>query len=68
MERGMAEGMEKGQVTARREDILRIGTKRFGKPARKAREVISELSDLDRLDMLFDRALDASSWNELIAD
>ena len=66
--KGLATGLAKGQVTARREDIVKIGTKRFGKPPRKVRETLSELSDLDRLDELFDRALDASSWNELLAD
>jgi hypothetical protein len=61
------EGVLKGRAELLREDILRIGTRQFGKPPRKLRRIISEISELARLGALLDRILEASSWNELLA-
>ncbi|MBI3469541.1 MAG: DUF4351 domain-containing protein [Planctomycetes bacterium] len=60
--------VEEGRLDKGRKDILRIGTKRFGKPSRKMRQTISQISDLDRLDALLDRVLEVSSWNELLGE
>ncbi|MBI3469542.1 MAG: Rpn family recombination-promoting nuclease/putative transposase [Planctomycetes bacterium] len=66
LEEGRAEGHEQGRLAKGREDILRIGTKRFGKPSRKVRETISGISDVDHLNALLDRVLEVSNWKELI--
>ena len=60
--------VEEGRLDKGREDILRIGTKRFGKPSRKIRQTISQIGDLDRLNALLDRTLEVSSWNELLGE
>ncbi|MFM9962889.1 MAG: hypothetical protein ACKV2Q_16895 [Planctomycetaceae bacterium] len=68
VEEGLAEGLAKGFVKARAEDILRICTKRLGKPNRKVRESILAICDEARLDKLLDRVLDVESWAELLND
>ena len=62
------EGVLKGRAELLREDILRIGTRQFGKPPRKLRRAIAEISGLARLGALLDRILNASSWGELFAE
>ncbi len=68
VEEGMELGMELGKVSKCREDIVRIGIKRFGKPTRRIREAISKINDPEQLDRLFDRALDVSNWTELFGE
>ncbi len=67
IERGIEKGIEKGRIAQRREDVLKIGEIRLGKPSRKIRTAIMAISDADQLEMLLERTLDASSWNKLLA-
>jgi predicted transposase YdaD len=60
--------VEEGRLDKGREVILRIGTKRFGKPSRKVRETISGINDADHLNALLDRVLEVSNWKELISE
>ncbi|HLQ45868.1 MAG TPA: hypothetical protein VK137_14110 [Planctomycetaceae bacterium] len=53
---------------ARAEDILRIGTKRLGKPTRKTRETILSIREEARLDDLLDCVLDVERWRQLLGD
>lgn len=64
---GRVEGLTEGVAKARAEDILRIGTKCLGKPARKVRETILSIREEARLDELLDRVLDVESWNQLVS-
>ena len=63
---GRAEGRVEGRVESRTEDVLRLGTRRLGKPPQKTRALILSIRDESRLNELFDRAIDASSWNEIV--
>jgi predicted transposase YdaD len=57
----------KGEAKGTREDVLRLGRRKFGPPGDVVEARIAALSDLDRLRQLLDRILDASSWDELLA-
>ena len=63
---GKNEGRVEGRVESRTEDVLRLGTRRLGKPPQKTRALILSIRDESRLNELFDRAIDASSWNEIV--
>jgi predicted transposase YdaD len=57
----------KGRVHQAREILLRQGRKKFGPPEERIQAAIEVLSDADRLDLLTERILDVSSWEELLA-
>jgi hypothetical protein len=52
--------IEEGKIEARHEGLLRLGRKRFG-------QALKAIRDLDRLDRLVDRLLEASSWEQFLA-
>ena len=58
--------MEKGQFQAYRKLILRQGTKRFGSPAPTVTASLGQITDLNRLEQLAERMLDATSWDDLL--
>ena len=58
--------VEEGAARARADDILRICTKRLGKPTRKVQETILATTDEARLLTLLDRVLDVETWAELL--
>lgn len=76
IEEGMAEGQEKGRVQGRvegrvegkREDLLLLGTRRFGAPDAELLAEINAIVDPARLDAMLVRILDASGWNDVLAD
>ncbi len=72
VEEGRVEGRIEGRVEGRVEEARRIvkrqGIKRFGKPASKYELAIDAIADLDRLELLSERLLDAKSWQELLGD
>jgi Domain of unknown function (DUF4351) len=61
------EWIEKGEASAERTVILRLGTKRFGEPNAAVRAAL-KAADLPRLEVLVDRLLEVESWQELLAD
>jgi predicted transposase YdaD len=65
-ERGEARGEAKGRVEEARLTILRQGRKKFGQPEEGVRTMVDAIDDIDQLDSLLERILDASSWNELL--
>jgi hypothetical protein len=65
--KGRAEGEAKGLVEGAREALLRLGRRKLGPPSEPVEARIAALGDLDRLNELIDRLLDASSWDELIS-
>ena len=60
------EGRVEGRVEAKQSTLLLLGRKRFGEPDEATREVLRSIQDLDRLDRLSERLLDASGWQELL--
>jgi hypothetical protein len=69
--KGRAEGMAKGKAEGRRdgtrEDLLRLGRKKFGPPSDTVSTEIGTIDDPDRLAALVERILDVSTWDELLA-
>lgn len=64
----LEEGIEKGSVTELHRTLLRLGRKRFGDPTPAVRESLLTIQNLDRLEWLTERLLDAASWNDLLAE
>ena len=60
------EGMEKGIVKAKRDDLILIGTKRFGEPSDEFRNAIQSISDLSVLDGMLLQMIEVKSWDELL--
>jgi hypothetical protein len=64
--KGVAQGLERGQLQAHRNLLLRQGTKRLGEPAPATTAALGEITDLKRLERLAERILDATSWDDLL--
>ena len=67
IERGVKQGREIGRVEEARTAVLVVGRKRLGEPDQVARARLDTISDPDALERLLERAVTASSWNELLA-
>jgi hypothetical protein len=75
LEEGMAEGMAKAALKAAkkveprkpRRILLRLGRKHLGKPAAATLAQIEAIQDVERLEELTERLLEASTWPELLA-
>ncbi len=63
VERGKAEGKAEGK----RDDLILLGTTRFGEPTEAVRAKINGITDLRVLDIMISRILDAKDWNDLLA-
>jgi predicted transposase YdaD len=64
---GRAKGLAEGRVQEAADVLLRLGRKRFGEPDQRVAERVAGVRELDRLNVLLDRILDVSSWDELLA-
>jgi hypothetical protein len=62
-----AEAMAEEYLEQAREDLLRLGRKKFGPPSEAVRDAIAKIDDPDRLLALLDQILDVSTWDELVA-
>jgi Domain of unknown function (DUF4351) len=62
------EGREEGRVEEARAMLLRQGNKRFGAPSAPARAALEAISNIERLELLGERLLDAEGWDELLAE
>jgi hypothetical protein len=58
--------IDEGQEKHAKKSILRLGMRRFGPTNQSIESALSSITDLDRLDRLLDRILDASSWKDLL--
>jgi hypothetical protein len=65
---GEAIGEARGRADEARRILLRLGERKFGPPTVGTRAELRRISDLERLELLTDRVLNASSWDELLAD
>ncbi len=61
------EGEVKGMLRARREDILRRGRRRLGRPSAATQAALGDIQDAERLARVLDELDNASSWKELLA-
>src|SRR5262245_37962561 len=59
--------IEWGQRIAACRVILRQGEQRWRPPDESTRAAVNEVWDLDRLERILDRLLQASSWQDLLA-
>jgi len=60
------DGLEKGRVEGLRDTVLRQGKKRFGPITDEQRDSLNAIQKVDRLEVLTERVLDVSSWDELL--
>lgn len=58
--------LEEGYEKQAKKVILSLGRKRFGSPDESVTTRLTAITDLDRLDRLIDRLLDAAGWQELL--
>jgi hypothetical protein len=62
---GEAEGEARGALEEARNALLRLGRKKLGAPDERVLSLLSELADLDRLNLLLECILDAERWDDL---
>ncbi len=65
---GIAIGEVQGLVKEAQTILLRMGTKRFGKPTARIRKKIESITSVERLELLAERLLDVASWQELLSE
>jgi hypothetical protein len=58
--------LDEGQEKRVRKDILLLGEHKFGAPDESVKTRLDTVTDLDRLDRMFRRALKASNWQEVL--
>ncbi|HZU39365.1 MAG TPA: hypothetical protein VFA18_25795 [Gemmataceae bacterium] len=66
LRKGEAKGEARGRATEARRMLLVQGQARFGKPSARVVAALEALSDLDQLEELGVRLLQASSWDALL--
>ena len=59
--------LEEGRTEEARKILLRHGTRRFGIPDAPAQQAIENITSVEILETLIDRAADVESWSELPA-
>jgi hypothetical protein len=63
-----SQGWKDHEIDEAKRILLRQGRKRFGRAKVDIKARIEALSDLNRLEQLVDRVLDATSWDDLIGE
>jgi predicted transposase YdaD len=65
---GLQEGFVAGRVTGEQQLLVRLGTKRFGKPDATTLAAIEAIRDIERLEALGDRIVDPDvrDWSDLL--
>ncbi len=58
--------VEEGEIRALQDVVLRLGRARLGPTGAETEAIVRNITDLDRLRLLTDRLLQASSWQELL--
>lgn len=62
----LEQGEERGEVKARRGDILLVGEARLGAASAGARDQLGSVNDLDRLIRMVQKAATAATWQEIL--
>jgi hypothetical protein len=58
--------LDEGREKQVKQDILRLGNRRFGSGSPADESALHAITDLQRLERLLDRILDASNWHDLL--
>jgi hypothetical protein len=58
--------LDEGQEKRARKDILILGEEKFGPPDEPVKAQLESVTDLERLDRMFRRAIKAGSWQEIL--
>jgi hypothetical protein len=66
IEEGLAEGLAKGELEEARKILLLLGRRHFGEPSAEALAAVNALTDVQKLEELTVRLLQATSWHELL--
>ena len=70
IQKGEAIGIQKGRQEGRQETlrsiVLKLGTKKYGNPTAEDLEQLNAITDVDQLNVMFDRIDTVSSWSELL--
>lgn len=61
-------GFERGVKLGLVHVIIRLGTKRLGEPNTDIRDSLTKISDVDSLNVLFDRVQEIAAWDDLLID
>ena len=61
------EGRAEGETREATKLLKKLGTRRFGPPDPSALVAIEAITDLERIELLLERLLEVSSWEELLA-
>lgn len=69
IKQGLTKGEALGEANEARKIVLRQGRKRFGEPTEPQAAALAGIADLDRLERLADRVIDAdvASWDDLLS-
>jgi hypothetical protein len=60
--------LDEGRIEATREDIRRLGERKFSSPQpAHVRKVVEGIGEWERLQTLLERILEVGSWDELLA-
>ena len=59
--------MERGEVRALQRTLLRLGTTKFGPPDESTRALLTNQTDLERLDRMIDSVSVVTTWQEVLA-
>ena len=64
---GLQEGLAEGAVTEARKLLLRLGTKKLGRPSARTQAALAKIADVDRLETLIERLETVENWHALLA-
>ncbi len=66
---GLIEGRNEGRIAGEQQLLIRLGTKRFGKPDAPTLAAIEAIRDIERLEALGERIVDPEvrDWSGLLA-
>ena len=67
IQRGKLEGNREGKREEVQNLLFRIGKKKYGPPGPAVVAKVDAEQDLERLESMFERVLDANSWDDLLA-
>jgi predicted transposase YdaD len=67
VEEGRVEGLAEGRAEGARLTLLRIGTRRLGQPNPEAVAALEAIRDVERIERMAERVLDAATWAEVLA-
>jgi predicted transposase YdaD len=68
LQEGLREGLVEGAVKEARKLLVRLGTKKLGRPSARAEAALVKIADLGRLESLIERLETVASWNALLAE